>query len=116
MQGNGNVICRKFRDIDAECYIIIDGDDTCPAECVRKMADLVLNKNADMVIDDRLSSSYFEENKRRFHNFGNSIVRKSINLLFKINIKDIMTGYRAFSYQFVKHFQYCQKALKMKRK
>lgn len=104
MQGKGNVIRRMFRDIDADCYIITDGDDTYPAENAAQMADLVLNDHADMVVGDRLSSTYFTENKRPFHNFGNSLVRSSINTLFKTDIKDIMTGYRAFSYQFVKTF------------
>ncbi len=103
-QGKGNVIRRMFREIDAECYIMTDGDDTYPAESAREMADCVLHRHADMVVGDRLSSTYFEENKRPFHNFGNSIVRSSINSLFHTNIKDIMTGYRAFSYQFVKTF------------
>ena len=103
-QGKGNVIRRVFREIDAECYIMVDGDDTYPAEYGRKMTDMVLNKHVDMVVGDRLSSTYFEENKRPFHNFGNSLVRWSINALFKSDIKDIMTGYRAFSYQFVKTF------------
>ena len=103
-QGKGNVIRRMFRDIDARCYIMTDGDDTYPADNAREMADAVLERNVDMVVGDRLSSTYFEENKRPFHNFGNSIVRWSINTLFKSDIKDIMTGYRAFSYQFVKSF------------
>lgn len=103
-QGKGNVIRRMFRDIDAECYIMTDGDDTYPAEFAREMADRVLQKNVDMVVGDRLSSTYFTENKRPFHNFGNSLVRKAINLMFRTEIKDIMTGYRAFSYQFVKSF------------
>ena len=103
-QGKGNVIRRMFREIDAECYIMTDGDDTYPAEFAREMADKVLRKHVDMVVGDRLSSTYFEENKRPFHNMGNSIVRKAINVLFKSEIKDIMTGYRAFSYQFVKSF------------
>ena len=103
-QGKGNVIRRMFREIDAECYIMTDGDDTYPAEFATQMADMVLNKNCDMVVGDRLSSTYFQENKRPFHNFGNDIVRKSINFLFKSKIKDIMTGFRAFSYQFVKTF------------
>ena len=103
-QGKGNVIRRMFREIDAECYIMTDGDDSYPAESAREMADCVLHRHADMVVGDRLSSTYFEENKRPFHNFGNSIVRSSINSLFHTNIKDIMTGYRAFSYQFVKTF------------
>ena len=103
-QGKGNVIRRMFREIDAKCYLLIDGDDTYPLEHAREMADLVLHRHADMVVGDRLSSTYFQENKRPFHNFGNSLVRGSINRLFSSNIKDIMTGYRAFSYSFVKTF------------
>lgn len=103
-QGKGNVIRRMFREIEAECYITVDGDDTYPAEAAAKMAERVLLHNADMVVGDRLSSTYFTENKRPFHNFGNLFVRKSINLLFHTNIKDIMTGYRAFSYFYVKTF------------
>ena len=103
-QGKGNVIRRMFREIDAECYIMVDGDDTYPAEYGRQMADMVLEKGTDMVVGDRLSSTYFEENKRPFHNFGNSLVRASINRLFSSNIRDIMTGYRAFSFLFVKSF------------
>ena len=103
-QGKGNVIRRMFREIDAQCYIMADGDDTYPAEFAREMTNRVLERNADMVVGDRLSSTYFTENKRPFHNFGNSLVRGTINRLFKSNIKDIMTGYRAFSYQFVKTF------------
>lgn len=112
-QGKGNVIRRMFREIDAECYIMTDGDDTYPAEFAREMADKVLNQNVDMVVGDRLSSTYFEENKRPFHNMGNSIVRKSINFLFKSEIKDIMTGYRAFSYQFVKSFPVLSKGFEI---
>ena len=104
LQGKGNVIRRMFRDIDAMCYIMVDGDDTYPAESAAEMAEMVLSGNADMVVGDRLSSTYFNENKRPFHSFGNTLVRKSINLLFGSEIKDIMTGYRAFSYQFVKTF------------
>lgn len=103
-QGKGNVIRRMFREIDARCYLMLDGDDTYPASAARSMADLVLNQGVDMVVGDRLSSTYFQENKRPFHNFGNSLVRASINCLFHSSIKDIMTGYRAFSYQFVKTF------------
>ncbi len=103
-QGKGNVIRRMFREIYAECYIIVDGDDTYPAEMAPQMIDRILNYQCDMVIGDRLSSTYFSENKRLFHNFGNLLVRKSINVLFHSCIKDIMTGYRAFSYQFVKTF------------
>lgn len=113
MQGKGNVIRRMFRDIDAECYIMIDGDDTYPAESSREMVDLVLEKNVDMVVGDRLSSTYFSENKRMFHNFGNSLVRKSINVLFNNDIKDIMTGYRAFSYEFVKTFPILSKGFEI---
>ena len=113
MQGKGNVIRRMFRDIDAECYIMTDGDDTYPAESAREMAELVLNKQTDMVVGDRLSSTYFVENKRLFHNFGNSLVRQSINLLFHSNIKDIMTGYRAFSYEFVKTFPVLSKGFEI---
>ncbi len=103
-QGKGNVIRTMFREINADCYLMIDGDDTYPAENAREMCDLVLSQKADMVIGDRLSSTYFTENKRPFHNFGNRIVRLLINKLFHNNIKDIMTGYRAFSYEFVKGF------------
>lgn len=103
-QGKGNVIRRMFREIDAEVYILVDGDDTYPAEYGRQMADMVLTRHADMVVGDRLSSTYFEQNKRPFHNFGNSLVRWAINILFNSDIKDIMTGYRAFSYLFVKSF------------
>lgn len=112
-QGKGNVIRRMFRDIDAECYIMTDGDDTYPAEYAPEMVNRVLEKKVDMVVGDRLSSTYFTENKRMFHNFGNSIVRKSINLLFKTDIKDIMTGYRAFSYQFVKTFPVLSKGFEI---
>lgn len=113
MQGKGNVIRRMFRDIDAECYVMTDGDDTYPAENAREMTTLVLHKNVDMVVGDRLSSTYFSENKRPFHNFGNSLVRKSINVLFSSDIKDIMTGYRAFSYEFVKTFPVLSKGFEI---
>ncbi len=103
-QGKGSVIRRMFREIDAHCYIMVDGDDTYPAEYAREMADRVLTHQADMVVGDRLSATYFTENKRPFHNFGNRLVRWSINALFGSSIRDIMTGYRAFSYQFVKSF------------
>jgi glycosyltransferase involved in cell wall biosynthesis len=103
-QGKGNVIRRMFREIDAECYVMIDGDDTYPMESAPAMVDKVLHHNADMVVGDRLSSTYFTENKRPFHNFGNTVVRSSINNLFKCDVKDIMTGMRAFSYNFVKSF------------
>ena len=104
MQGKGNVIRRMFREIDADCYIMTDGDDTYPAEYAPEMVRLVLAEQADMVVGDRLSSTYFTENKRPFHNFGNELVRVSINRLFGSDIKDIMTGYRAFSYAFVKTY------------
>lgn len=103
-QGKGNVIRRMFREIDAECYLMIDGDDTYPAEFAPQMVEAVLERKRDMVVGDRLSSTYFTENKRPFHNFGNSLVRTSINSFFKSDIKDIMTGYRAFSFEFVKTF------------
>jgi len=103
-QGKGNVIRRMFREIDAQCYLMIDGDDTYPLDCARELVDQVLERHADMVVGDRLSSTYFTENKRPFHNFGNSLMRAGINKLFKSDIKDIMTGYRAFSYEFVKTF------------
>ena len=103
-QGKGNVIRRMFREIDAECYLMIDGDDTYPLDCAGKMVELVLEHNADMVVGDRLSSTYFTENKRPFHNFGNSLMRAGINGLFHTDIKDIMTGYRAFGYEFVTTF------------
>ena len=104
LQGKGNVIRRMFRQINADCYIMIDGDDTYPAQYAREMADYVLNKGFDMVIGDRLSSTYFEVNKRPFHNFGNRLVRRLINFIWQTNLKDILTGYRAFSRSFVKLF------------
>jgi len=103
-QGKGNVIRTMFREIDADCYLMIDGDDTYPAEHAREMVDKVLSEGADMVVGDRLSSTYFTENKRRFHNTGNKTVRNMVNRLFKGNVEDIMTGYRAFSPLFVKTF------------
>ncbi len=113
MQGKGNVIRRMFREIDAQCYLMIDGDDTYPLDCAKELVDKVLYHQADMVVGDRLSSTYFTENKRPFHNFGNSLVRGSINWLFHSNIKDIMTGYRAFSYQFVKTFPVLSKGFEI---
>ena len=113
MQGKGNVIRRMFREIDAEVYLMVDGDDTYPAEFGPEMASLIREKHVDMVVGDRLSASYFTENKRPFHNMGNSLVRKSINLLFKSDIKDIMTGYRAFSYNFVKTFPVLSKGFEI---
>ena len=113
LQGKGNVIRRMFREIDAKCYIMIDGDDTYPLEFAPEMARLVLEEQADMVVGDRLSSTYFNENKRPFHNFGNSFVRFSINHLFDSNIKDIMTGYRAFSFAFAKTFPVLSKGFEI---
>lgn len=112
-QGKGNVIRTMFREIDAQCYIMTDGDDTYPAEDARKMCDLVLNNNVDMVIGDRLSSTYFEENKRPFHNIGNVTVRALINMIYKSKIRDVMTGYRAFSYRFVKTFPVLSKGFEI---
>ncbi len=103
-QGKGYVLRSMFRDIDAECYICVDGDDTYPMESAAEMARQVLEEGVDMVVGDRLSSTYFQENTRPFHNLGNSMVRYSINHLFKSEIKDIMTGFRALSYEFVKSY------------
>ncbi len=112
-QGKGNVIRRMFREIDARCYIMVDGDDTYPLEYARQMADKVLCEDSDMVVGDRLSSTYYQENKRPFHNMGNSLVKRSINFLFQTEIQDIMTGYRAFSYQFVKSFPVLSKGFEI---
>ncbi len=112
-QGKGNVIRRMFREVDAECYIIVDGDDTYPAEAAPNMARLVLNKKSDMVVGDRLSSTYFRENKRVFHGLGNRTVRLLVRRLFKNQINDIMTGYRAFSYNFVKTFPVLSKGFEI---
>ena len=103
-QGKGNVVRSMFQDITADCYIMVDGDDTYPSESALMFEELILNKQTDMVIGDRLSSTYFEENDRRFHNIGNRLVRKSINMFFKSDLHDIMTGMRAFNYDFVKSF------------
>lgn len=103
-QGKGNVVRSMFRDIDADCYILVDGDDTYPAEASKEIEELILSKKADMVIGDRLSSTYFTQNKRRFHNSGNRLVRKLLNTIFNSDISDIMTGMRGFSYEFVKSF------------
>ncbi len=113
MQGKGNVIRRMFREIDAECYLIVDGDDTYEMASAREMVDRVLEHQTDMVVGDRLSSTYFKENKRPFHNLGNSLVRGSINRLFGCDIRDIMTGFRAFSYQFVKAFPVLSKGFEI---
>ena len=112
-QGKGNVVRSMFRDIDADCYILVDGDDTYPAEHAVEMVEWVLEKNVDMVIGDRLSTTYFKENKRKFHGFGNKIVRGLINGIFKGNVKDIMTGYRAFSPLFVKSFPVISKGFEI---
>lgn len=112
-QGKGNVIRTMFREIDADCYLMIDGDDTYPSENARQMCNYVLENGVDMVIGDRLSSTYFEENKRPFHNLGNRMVRGLINKIFKSNIRDIMTGYRAFSYNFVKTFPILSKGFEI---
>ncbi len=112
-QGKGNVVRRMFQEIEADCYILVDGDDTYPAEAAKKMEKAVLDKKIDMVVGDRLTSTYFQENKRPFHNFGNSIVRASINTIFKSNVKDIMTGYRAFSRRFVKTFPVLSKGFEI---
>ena len=112
-QGKGNVIRSMFHDIDADCYIMVDGDDTYEAKDATKIVEAVLKHNADMVIGDRLSSTYFSENKRPFHNVGNKTVRFLINKLFKNNIKDIMTGYRGFSKKFVKTFPVISKGFEI---
>lgn len=112
-QGKGNVIRSMFREIDADAYLMIDGDDTYPAENAKEMCNLILEGKADMVVGDRLSSTYFTENKRPFHNFGNKMVRYMINKIFSNNIKDIMTGYRAFSYDFVKGFPVLSKGFEI---
>jgi hypothetical protein len=113
MQGKGNVIRRMFREIDALVYVMVDGDDTYPMDAAPEMVDKVLNHNADMVVGDRLSSTYYHENKRPFHNFGNNLVRSSINRLFHSDVRDIMTGFRAFSYAFVKTFPVLSKGFEI---
>lgn len=112
-QGKGNVIRSAFMEIDAKCYFTVDGDDTYPADCAKEMADMVLNKGVDMVVGDRLSTTYYDENKRRFHGLGNSLVKSTINSVFKSNIPDIMTGCRAFSYLFVKSFPVLSKGFEI---
>ncbi|SKB65593.1 Glycosyltransferase involved in cell wall bisynthesis [Lachnospiraceae bacterium] len=112
-QGKGNVIRTMFREIEADCYIMVDGDDTYPAEDAPRLQEAVLQEHADMVIGDRLSSTYFTENKRPFHNFGNRIVRFLINKIFKSDIRDIMTGYRAFSRLFVKSYPVLSKGFEI---
>lgn len=103
-QGKGNVIRRMFREVDALCYVMADGDDTYPADVAPQLVEKVLERGADMVVGDRLSSTYFEENKRPFHNTGNTVVRALVNRIFHCGYNDIMTGYRAFSYNFAKSF------------
>lgn len=112
-QGKGNVVRRMFQEIDAECYIMVDGDDTYPADAAPAMVKKVLERQADMVVGDRLSSTYFTENKRPFHNFGNSLVRSLINHMFRSDVRDIMTGYRAFSYRFAKSFPLVSKGFEI---
>ena len=112
-QGKGNVLRTMFRDIDARCYIITDGDDTYPSSYAAQMAEQVLENKVDMVIGDRLSSTYFTENKRAFHNFGNVLVRRLINMLYKSDIKDVMTGYRAFGFKFAKTFAVLSKGFEI---
>lgn len=112
-QGKGNVIRRMFREVDAQCYLMTDGDDTYPAEFAPEMCRCVLEEQADMVIGDRLSSTYFQENKRPFHNLGNTVVRMAINFMFRTDIRDVMTGYRAFSYAFVKTFPVLSKGFEI---
>ena len=112
-QGKGNVIRSMFREIEAECYLMIDGDDTYPAEDARAMVDKVLKEGYDMVVGDRLSSTYFTENKRPFHNTGNVLVRKLVNSIFGGHVTDIMTGYRAFSPLFVKSFPVLSKGFEI---
>ena len=112
-QGKGNVIRTMFREIDAECYIMVDGDDTYPAESAKMLVKDVLEENVDMVVGDRLSSTYFKENKRPFHNVGNVTVRALINRIYKSDIRDVMTGLRAFSYKFVKTFPVMSKGFEL---
>lgn len=112
-QGKGNVIRTMFRDIEADCYLMIDGDDTYPAENAREMVNLVLERKVDMVVGDRLSATYYTENKRPFHNLGNWLVKGLVNTIFKGSVSDIMTGYRAFSYQFVKSFPVLSKGFEI---
>lgn len=104
-QGKGAVVLSMFRDIDADYYLMVDGDDTYPAEAAKDLLSCMQSQNVDMVIGDRLSNkSYLAENKRPFHNFGNDLVRKLINKFYKTQLKDILTGYRLFSRRFVKNY------------
>jgi len=112
-RGKGNVLRTMFREINAECYLIVDGDNTYSAEHAREMCDLILNNKADMIIGDRLSINYFTQNKRRFHNLGNILVRNFVNYFFKGNVCDIMTGYRACSFLFIKTFSVLSKGFEI---
>ena len=112
-QGKGNVVRSMFRNIEADCYVLVDGDDTYPASAVKELIKPVLDDGADMVVGDRLSTTYFTENKRAFHNFGNKLVKGLINKLFKGSVNDIMTGYRAFSKSFVKSFPIVSKGFEI---
>ena len=112
-QGKGNVIRTMFRDVEARCYLMVDGDDTYPAEQARQLTDAVLLEGADMAVGDRLSSTYFTQNKRPFHNSGNVLVRGLVNRFFHGDIVDIMTGYRAFSRLFVKSFPVLSKGFEI---
>ncbi len=112
-QGKGNAVKCAFRKIKAKCYFMVDGDNTYPADKAREMCNYILEEKADMVIGDRLSSTYFTENKRRFHGFGNKLVRRLINMIFKSNIHDVMTGSRAFSYEFIKGFPILSKGFEI---
>lgn len=103
-RGKGNVVRKMFREVDAQCYLLVDGDDTYPADAANRMCREVLDNQVDMVIGDRMSTTYKSENKRRFHNFGNVLVRKLVNSLFNADVHDVMSGYRAFSQRFVKAF------------
>ncbi len=112
-QGKGNVLRSMFRDIEADCYVMVDADDTYPAENAPEMVQLVLDGRADMVIGDRLNTTYFEENKRPFHDFGNRLVRGLVNRLFDGNLQDIMTGYRAMNRRFVKEYPLLSKGFEV---
>lgn len=112
-QGKGNVVRTMFREVDADCYVMVDGDDTYPADFGPRLEQLVLSGKADMAVGDRLSSTYFTENKRPFHNFGNVLVRRMINFLFRAKLNDIMTGARAFSRDFVKSFPVISKGFEI---
>lgn len=113
-QGKGNVVRTMFREVDADCYVMVDGDDTYPADFGPRLEQLVLSGKADMAVGDRLSSTYFTENKRPFHNFGNVLVRRMINFLFRAKLNDIMTGARAFNKDFVKSFPVISKGFEIK--